>query len=774
MKLEANRRLHAYRLKRATLVIQNVVAYFVFQRRARRNYASVIIQASWRESLVREHYCSVSVAAIAMQSMVRGRLSLVSYRRMLHASLILQTYIRWRQATKRFKECVFAILCIQKYWRGSLSRHSLMVARASAIFIQALTRGILTRHAYEYFIMPPEERKAFDDAARRIQVAFYMWMMQMAVLEMNSSAVLLRRSVRGQLVRSAAKFALTHMNSSFRSRSLASFSRVVSSSDPEVISTTVAWNVAVNFAKSSASIVIQSAARRMIARKYVIFLFGRSFGSSARIAAQREEEQRSAATLLIQRSFRLWSAGRRGPAILIQKTFRAWNARNLFSQGVEARDLQQKQPNSAMLVQALARGLLSRKTHAQTIAAAVSVQTAHRRYLAQISFRYRKAFEARELQQKRSTLAMLVQALARRSTARKVFVQKVAAAVTIQNVNRRFLAQTSFLRYRVAALAAQRVARGWIGRRKSERRQAASILVTRSSLFEKALSSRSQVDEVYSRIVRKAEKVSAKVFGSLLEDRLSGDAGPCLLRLANRVRNTLDDANFVSKNALDETDIFGVGAIAEELASKKQGGDQMVAPDVSTPSKKQAHQSYSATGLPQIEASPPSPQKADTRVSRKVETPVRCNRTPTAQSFFACLDYEKDQDTKPTARVISLDFKPADFDAKATPDQRIAPPAEKPSKPEAKTLPKVAPSGSDASARLAAEAKRLLSLGRQVLHSKPAAAPAEPKISLTTPYETATATKKNDAGDEQLFGQAEEEPLSPIKAETNWDWADEW
>jgi hypothetical protein len=51
---------------------------------------------------------------------------------------------------------------------------------------------------------------------------------------------------------------------------------------------------------------------------------------------------------------------------------------------------------------------------------------------------------------------------------------------------------------------------------------------------------------------------------SLLEDRSSGDTGPYLLRLANRVRTTLDNADFLSKTH-DDTDIFGVGAIAEGL-----------------------------------------------------------------------------------------------------------------------------------------------------------------------------------------------------------------
>jgi hypothetical protein len=104
-------------------------------------------------------------------------------------------------------------------------------------------------------------------AAHSIQVAYFTWKMELALLKVQSSVVLLRRSNRGHLVRSARRFALTHMASSFRSNALASFIRIVTINDADKISIRSAWEQAVCMAESSACIVIQSAARRMLAMR---------------------------------------------------------------------------------------------------------------------------------------------------------------------------------------------------------------------------------------------------------------------------------------------------------------------------------------------------------------------------------------------------------------------------------------------------------------------------------------------------------------------------
>ena len=58
--------------------------------------------------------------------------------------------------------------------------------------------------------------------------------MQLTLLMVQSSVVLLQRSVRGQLLRSAARFALSHINASLYSSVIGSFKRVTTSLNPGV------------------------------------------------------------------------------------------------------------------------------------------------------------------------------------------------------------------------------------------------------------------------------------------------------------------------------------------------------------------------------------------------------------------------------------------------------------------------------------------------------------------------------------------------------------
>ena len=105
-------------------------------------------------------------------------------------------------------------------------------------------------------------------SARLIQVKYFTWKMQITLLMVQSSVVLLQRSVRGQLLRSAARFALSHINASLRSSIIDSFARVTNSIDPGIASIWRAWTKAVDSAREAACIVIQSAARRMFAERY--------------------------------------------------------------------------------------------------------------------------------------------------------------------------------------------------------------------------------------------------------------------------------------------------------------------------------------------------------------------------------------------------------------------------------------------------------------------------------------------------------------------------
>ena len=106
-------------------------------------------------------------------------------------------------------------------------------------------------------------------AVRKIQVAYFTWKMEITLLNVESSVVLLQRSVRGQLVRSATRFALNHMNASIRSSVRPTFVRVSDVDRGQHKASRAAldsaWAQAQSNVESTAAVVIQTAARRMLA-----------------------------------------------------------------------------------------------------------------------------------------------------------------------------------------------------------------------------------------------------------------------------------------------------------------------------------------------------------------------------------------------------------------------------------------------------------------------------------------------------------------------------
>ena len=337
-------------------VYRQIIAKRLYEKLSwqRINISAINIQTYWRGCVAREKYNKTRVAAILIQSQWRSHALYDEFNRALGAAIIMQSVIRrflimmevrncqlaasqiqrlWRLRTKirdielrQYHRAVDSSIVIQSLWRGSVARESYSCIRGAVITIQAVVRGVQVRDDWWFVRFLVEDRVVFDAAARKIQITYAVFILKLSVWEMKSLAVLLQRGVRGQLERSAVRYALMHVNLCMHSRVLDTFDRVVSGQ--EGVSTIVAWNRAVADARTSAAIVIQSFARQIFVRNEIYRNYGVLFQAAhtnSEVAKQRDD-----ATLAIQMVFRNWVTHRSQNAIEIQKIVRGWIARTRF------------------------------------------------------------------------------------------------------------------------------------------------------------------------------------------------------------------------------------------------------------------------------------------------------------------------------------------------------------------------------------------------------------------------------------------------------------
>ena len=289
-----------------------------------KNDAAVRIQAFWWGAYTREKYKIKTV--FILQALTHRHAASLQLKSTITSSTYIQSAWRRWKSVKDFKASKSVIIFIQKHWRASVARNHFLITRSCAVMIQSAFRRTLVLMVFWFMRLPKEERIHVDNAARTIQIAFFHWKMQLAVCEMQSWLIILQRSIiRGQLVRSAARFALAHMNLSLRSSALEYMARLIANANPDIVSTIIAWNRSVAGAHESAAIVIQSAGRRMIARNIVRSHFDVTFDVSILVDDQMVEKERKAASL-IQKTFRGQFLKVRDAAIFIQSSWRGTRA----------------------------------------------------------------------------------------------------------------------------------------------------------------------------------------------------------------------------------------------------------------------------------------------------------------------------------------------------------------------------------------------------------------------------------------------------------------
>jgi abnormal spindle-like microcephaly-associated protein len=479
---------------------------------------------------------------------------------------------------------IVAIILIQATWRGSLHRNKFTERRACAITIQALFRMTRELKMFWYVRLPTQQRITLDDAARKIQVAFFLWKMKLAVWQMQSNAIILQRCIRGQLVRSAARFALVHMNASIKNAAVLSFARLVAGNDPYFATTAVASDRAVSNAQISACIVIQSAARRMLAKRAVFFEHGIKFGSE-RCIDQTIIIEKDPSAAIIQTAFRVTRACHEMGSGKIQAAYRGLKARQSYLQRDEHSSfLSMQLLNASIQDQRIARGKLAQveagnrllklhKREKSMTDAVVVIQKIARGVFGRV--------EASRHQVAREKAQAVANTLARTKAVRCLYA-----------ANEREKALTN------AAVLIQKRIRQILAKRDRRRKQNIAI--------EKSL-------QVHSMLLRRIEKSSKDAVEKLLTT--SGvssnvDVIPCIRRLANRVIIARQEAAKHSKEGMTE--------YASEIM--QGSGFEEIKHFSSSNSVASVHDSDLSSHQQIIEKKPSTPKIGN------LATPVRSNR----------------------------------------------------------------------------------------------------------------------------------------------------
>jgi hypothetical protein len=594
--------------------------------------------------------------------------------------------------------------------------------------------------------------------------------------------------MKGQLVRSAARFALFHMNSSLRAAEVISRARVVSDSNPNAISTVVAWDRALNWARISASIVIQSAARRTIARKRVRRVFGKTFNSNLNMGRKRVKAE-NAAVIVIQRAFRRCRAKRLESIVLIQRVVRGWLGTQMCLELVKAR-LVKRDNSAATVIQSVCRRQKARTELSAIQQAAIQIQSTWRSRL--LRARYdriiaairviqveRRAWMHRMSFQRHKIAAFLLQRVWRGFLAKRIFVQQYEAALRIQKVVR-WMHRMNFQRHKIAALALQTVWRGFLAKRIFVQQYGAALRIQKvvrgclarsEYLTKQHIGSSEKADLECARFLERVEAASARMVEQLLAGEGSSvHAGPCLARLAARAQRALGEAAASSYSPIP------IPMYAQEMlqisdAQKKNPADPILG--------RPTHLVENSTLTSGVDLHcPTSPTNDSGIVSRKASTPVRGNKTPFAESFSRELDGGElmelrartlrqkavEEGIAPMKSLVSEETEELDASATTPVADRLTssrnPQAERQGiAPEAPwqdylQMPELNVSGEPDSVSKSIDGP---------LKKK------KPKSPLT-PLKEASG----EAYDDSLFGDCKEMPSPIKKPEEGWGWTDEW
>ena len=426
-------------LKSSAVSIQKIARGYIERERSKKKHAfAVLVQSYWRSSKARENYVQCRGAIIIIQAMIRGESARSQFRSYQRSAICIQrsfreilTQKRLQRAELWMREATASSILIQSHWRGSLARDKYMQSRVAAMIIQSTIRGARVRSQWGFVRLLSTHKKLLNESARKIQLAYIAWKVDIELWELRSLAVLLQRGVRGQLARSAVQYALMQINASRHTSMVHSRARLVVER-VDGASSIGSWHKAMSGTRVSAAIIVQSFVRRFLVRKRVRNQLRLEL--ARKNAAALSTMKKQSAAFVIQRHFLTWSISRHSSAIKIQKLFRRWMACKHVRMRSAALDLKLK---AATKIQTLQRRRKQEHVFVLQKQAILMIQSAWRGKSAKMLLENMKALHHISIQTK---AAVRIQATQRRRKLQQQFLHQKQSILKIQCLWRKKMA----------------------------------------------------------------------------------------------------------------------------------------------------------------------------------------------------------------------------------------------------------------------------------------------------------------------------------------------
>ncbi|XP_063155950.1 abnormal spindle-like microcephaly-associated protein [Candoia aspera] len=394
--------------------------------------AAVKMQAIYRGSRVRRKIQCMNQAAICIQAMFKMHQSNVRYRTLKRSATVIQAryraFCRGQKDRKKYLAQRKSSLILQAAYRGMKIRQELRARQQCIIVIQSYYRMYRERKTYLKLVAATKVIQQWYRASRDTNAQMHKYKM------MKTSALQIQSAFRGMKTRACLKKMHTaaiiiqrNFKTFIQRRNFIFLKSAAVTIQRKYQATVLSQRQREKFLNlRRAVIIIQSTVRGLLARKHV--------------------KQKHLAAAVIQATFRMHIAYTRyrimKPAsVVIQQHYRAYRKTK------QIRDLYLKQRHSALVLQAVCRGMKVRHMLKKKHEAAVVIQSNYRKY------RQWKSYK------KIQWAVRIIQMRVRANKKSKIAVQQYSsiktATVCIQKAFRRMKTR-SYQKRQEAALVLQR------------------------------------------------------------------------------------------------------------------------------------------------------------------------------------------------------------------------------------------------------------------------------------------------------------------------------
>ncbi|KAH9505368.1 hypothetical protein Btru_058528 [Bulinus truncatus] len=493
-----------HRSKSAIIIQKWVRRYLSIKKNSKLKAAAVIIQKSWRISLVKRDLklkmAKQSESAVIIQKYIRRRLLQNRYRKMRNAASVLQSYWRMKNAKnqltalKNAKISKSAVL-VQSVFKCVATRRFYLKKRNAAVMIQKHWRRLLATRKAErikrekHNALLENERNLLLRTSAAIKLQKH-WRKMAAVKELSmrksqrdtDSAIVIQKYWRGYKAKQhflALKLFIIKIQICWRRVLVQRRMEILISKRKEISALTIQkywkkFEARQSFLKKRRAVIVIQSYWRMVSawqdfmRKKQAALILQSWHRSNMLAHQQRSaylQQRQAA-ITTQCSFRSWQQRKKylkalNAAVVIQTNFRCFRRRLKYRALKLATIIIQRWYRNYLMAKQVRQNYLSLHQ------AAITIQR-----------NWRKALKRRQVRS-----AVLIQSKCRQFLARKKYLHQKNAAIKIQISFRAYkvakLMRQEYLVKKQAALKIQSTFRMFICQREFEKKKYAVIVLQR-------------------------------------------------------------------------------------------------------------------------------------------------------------------------------------------------------------------------------------------------------------------------------------------------------